>query len=497
MLLVEKPPYTNARFPEVGKTIRSQSRRLSIADGESAAPITIPMSKGGVLAGRVLDPGGEPVEHANVEALMLPAAGGHPQQRGGASTNDLGEFRLAHLEAGRYLLLVVPRYLPQSQVDAGDAGAPGEAEEAQPLATFYPGVSAIDQAQPITIARDQSIAGIDLTMIERVPATVRGVVVDAAGQPVTCCGSVSARPLVEGGTWFAGINGTGIRQDGSFQLKLAAGEYELVANVMPRAAKAPPSPGSEQFGRLTLSVGGDMSGVTVMVGKGARISGRIVLDGDGPPPVAANPNVSLVAFVGGADGSMCRPGHLELNPDLTFTIDGVSGTCVPTPESSLGNWRVRSIQYNGRELIDQPTSLEPGQELRDVRVVLSDRRAGLSVHATDDTGAPTSDFIALVMPADKARRIEGSSYFRAIVLPLASTRSNAPDAASPRVGSLSGMLPGDYLVIALDDVDLDWQRDLALVETLAPFATHVQIADGPPAEVTLRRMRLADLVPRR
>src|SRR5207247_9064840 len=84
---------------------------------------------GGAISGRVVDSHGEPVELANVQVMRVPrSGGGRPAMRSGGVTNDLGEFRVPRLEAGKYLLLVQPRRGVQ------EAGAPTEA-----LPTFLPG----------------------------------------------------------------------------------------------------------------------------------------------------------------------------------------------------------------------------------------------------------------------------------------------------------------------------------------------------------------------
>src|SRR5207247_6147440 len=151
----DKPTYVQARYPDVGATFRTMPRPLIVADGQAVEGLTLTLFHGGAIAGRVVDAHGDPVETASVQALRLPKAGrGRPQMRSGTSTNDLGEFRLARLEPGRYVLFVIPR-----QDSFGEMNGPsGMTEPAEPLAapTFYPGVSSLDQAQPITIERGGS-----------------------------------------------------------------------------------------------------------------------------------------------------------------------------------------------------------------------------------------------------------------------------------------------------------------------------------------------------
>ena len=62
------------------------------------------------IAGRIIDPNGDPVDGAELRVLRLPKSGrGNPQMRAAGATNDIGEFRVAGLDAGSYVLVIVPR----------------------------------------------------------------------------------------------------------------------------------------------------------------------------------------------------------------------------------------------------------------------------------------------------------------------------------------------------------------------------------------------------
>jgi Carboxypeptidase regulatory-like domain len=77
--------------------------------------VYLPLQKGAVIAGKILDAAGEPLTDARIMAMrrtnvnasnaprLLPAAGGSQQ------TNDLGEFRIAGLAAGDYVVVALPQ----------------------------------------------------------------------------------------------------------------------------------------------------------------------------------------------------------------------------------------------------------------------------------------------------------------------------------------------------------------------------------------------------
>src|SRR5262245_1423293 len=119
-LLVERNGYMSMPYPEPKKTIRTSMGQLLIKEGQVLEGVTIAMSRGGAITGRVLDPYGEPADGAQVQLFRVTGSGrGRPQQRMGVGVNDLGEFRLARIEPGSYLL----RAQSRSSMSWNDDGA--------------------------------------------------------------------------------------------------------------------------------------------------------------------------------------------------------------------------------------------------------------------------------------------------------------------------------------------------------------------------------------
>src|SRR5207245_2420968 len=106
-VMVDKATYVSGRYPDGGQTFRTSARPIELADGQRVDGITVTIFRGGVIAGHVVDAHGDPVEGASVQAVRLPRTGrGRPQTRTSGSTNDIGEFRLPHLEPGKYLIQI-------------------------------------------------------------------------------------------------------------------------------------------------------------------------------------------------------------------------------------------------------------------------------------------------------------------------------------------------------------------------------------------------------
>jgi hypothetical protein len=153
---------------------------LDIQAGQSVTGLAFAMKKESVIAGRIVDAGGEPVSEAMVAALRpTPSGDGRSSDvrtMQMSQTNDGGEFRLAGLAEGRYVVIAAPRPRPPfatSQPGGGTVLAP----------TYYPGTPDREAAHIIDIGAGQTIEGIQFAVVALPAHEISGIVVDAAGVP--------------------------------------------------------------------------------------------------------------------------------------------------------------------------------------------------------------------------------------------------------------------------------------------------------------------------
>jgi hypothetical protein len=477
-LTAEKATYTPAQYPRGGRTLRTIRRPLLVTPGAVVDNVTIPLSRVSAISGRVLDAHGDPVDYAHVRVVRLDGSR-RSHVVSGASTNELGEFRAGRIEPGTYVLQAVPH----------DRGWELPVDQ-QPLPTFHPATQSIDQAQRFTIGRGQWIADLDLVLLEGTPNIVTGTVVDSQGQPAKY-GHVNARSVGEGlGGWSTG--GGGIKPDGTFQLKLSAGEYMLEAQGIRSSPHEPSRPEDAHSGSVRASVTGGPLDVVIRVGPPSTISGTIVFDGTGTLP---DPK-QVQLHAGGDESGNCRSGRMNVSADWTFTLSGVAGAC--TFDGGAMAWRLRSIVVGHQDFAGRPLALESGQDLRGVKVILSDRRSGLRLHVDDEHGQPTREYVVIVFSTEKERWKNGWNHVRSYVPQpdefltgaRPEFRAQPGAAAAPTHGSdRMDVLPGDYFAIAIDDIEADDARSPAMLEKLAAHATRVTVADGSQSDLRLRRVK--------
>jgi len=476
-LNVDKSGYAFGRYPDVGPTVRGGGRPLVVADHETIADIVIPMYRGSAITGRVLDAHGDPLEFTTVQAFRVPRGGrGAPQPRQMTSTNDLGEFRLSKLEPGSYLVAVMPR------------GSTDVALDLQPVPTYFPNTVSRDEAQPIVVERAQTISGVEIVAIESITGMVSGTVIDPKGVPVAV-GFINARRT--SGTFADhGGSGTSLR-DGTFKMYLPVGEYELEARAMRPGMTGPVAPADDVVGISSVSVtGAPISDVSIQLGAAAVITGRIVFDGQIPPP--EDPQSVRLGLAPMMPNSTCRSGRFDVFPDWTFRIEGAFGTCT-IPPSRAGRWLMKSAGRENLNFIDGAVRIAPGQNLSDIQVVFTDRRTELSLEVSDDHGLPTREYVALVFSRDRKRWTENSRYVRLYLPPPPPPQPAASNTLSagqvkPQRDVLVDLPPGEYYAVAVEDLPTEGNRDPAVLESLMSLATRVTLSDAAPLHIALRRV---------
>jgi hypothetical protein len=507
---VDKSTYLGTLYPTPGRTIRSRMRPAVLADGQGLEGIIIPMFHGGSISGHVLDANGDPVDYAQVSVLSVPAAGraGKPLLRGTVPTDDRGEFRMGRLQSGTFIVQVTARRLPNG--DDMIAGAGATPPSPQPLPTYYPGALSLDQAQPIVLERGQTATDIDVVLAEGTPGIVTAIVTMSDGTPITGSRAyMNARRLAaEDGVQTSGFStGAGMQPDGSFRFVLPPGEYSLDARVSPQTMNAvAPRPEDEQFGFVKISVAsGAEEAVALTVGRGATASGRVVFEGTRPPP--PSPGKARIPLF--SENGECRSGEATIGADWTFKIEGLSGTCSTPPMGMFGAWTLKAVIINGENAADAPVTFQPNQQFRNVQVIVTDKRTEVVFHVSDETGQPTRDYVAIVYPVQKSRWSTGSRTYvgprvdlalltqartGSVLTPGASTTTAS---AAPRREMLSGLRPGEYYIVAVDDLEQEESRDPIVLDKLRSSAVRTTLSEGVPIDLPLRRINFADAMSKR
>jgi hypothetical protein len=121
---------------------------ISVQPGSGRNEVILHMQAAAVITGKIVDLDGDPIRDVDVSARREGAAraGWNSNNFGGGATNDLGEFRISGLRAGRYKVTASP---PQGSRASNSKDGSSAKEESIYLTTYYPSV--LDEGQALAV----------------------------------------------------------------------------------------------------------------------------------------------------------------------------------------------------------------------------------------------------------------------------------------------------------------------------------------------------------
>jgi Carboxypeptidase regulatory-like domain len=439
---------------------------IDVKDGARTDGVEIRMAKSGAISGRIVDEFGDPAEAITVSAQRL------QRQRidgftsamklGEAVTDDRGAYRIGGLPAGTFLVTASRTTKPQAitLVTRPDGTPRVEGETPQSTVTSYPGVPGISQAQLLDVRAGEERGSVDFGLAMWRPGRLAMTFVDSDGKPTNATAIVASvsesplRPLLRVMPFMAAQSVTSIEP----------GVWTVYAH------------GDGGVGTARVTVGSGDEAVTVMLTRGARISGRVVTDGGALPRGAVVEMTAAFRELGIVAPPVLTP-RVRADADGVFELTELAGPCLLHVRiSGADGWIPKAIMHNGRNLIDSPINLKSGEELAGVEVVVTNRLAQLKGTVTDGANGLVTDYSALLFPEDRTLTSN----------PRRLTRWIRPTAAGDF--SVDDILPGAYLIAALDDIDdAQWLNDDYL-ERFRPRATRIELGASETKTIVLQRI---------
>jgi hypothetical protein len=256
--------------------------------------------------------------------------------------------------------------------------------------------------------------------------------------------------------------------DGDFSVSnVWAGEY-ILAVRSPAASDQP-----AQEARQTIQVAGDIDGLVIVTGSGGTVRGHVVSD-DGTP-IAGVDRLSVRARPltwAARSSTLGGSGTGRVNADGTFELKAVVGPVVLSIGTLTGDWMLKSVELNGRNLADDPIDVRHGETLTGVRVVLTNQPTRLGGVLLDEKKQP-ADGTVVVFPEETSRWREDSRTVRAA----------RPDQRGEF--SIKGLPAGKYLIAAVDYVqDRQWY-DPEFLADLRPRAQPLSLAEAESKRIEL------------
>lgn len=474
---------------------------IPLADGQAAANVDLRLTRGGVITGRVMDEDGEALARALVTVQRYQYIRGERQltPAGADQTDDRGQYRVFGLPPGEYYvsastsglgeligrgMQLLAGGLPPGGGGRGALAALAMSNEPEPTGyapTYYPGVVNAPEAAKVPVGPGQEVVGVDFP-IQLVPfATVRGIV--AGAEDVA---AVMIVPQDTAGGALARLGGqvlTGRAQaDGSFAISnVPPGRYVAIARSGGRS-------GEPRTGMQAIVVNGqNIDGLMLTLQPGVTMSGVITVESSGTPAPADYsgfridaPDVNPLPLGGGGRGGPgATGGRAEKNG--TFQI----GNLLPGPHyvrvtggglqgQGQAQWTLKAITVGGQDVTDGVVELKPGQNVDSVTVILTDRTTQISGTVRDGSNAGMPAISVIAYSTDAA-------HWRPQSRRIQSVRTDASGAYRIR-----NLPPGDYLLVAADDVEQGEWFDPAYLESVRARGTRIVINEGDNKTQDLR-----------
>ncbi len=462
--------------------------QLAIAAGTEKAEVIVRITPQGIVSGRILDEDGEPMEGVSIQLLRPQYFASQRRIMGAAGnqSNDRGEFRVTNVAPGKYYLLI------QRMNNSNMPLQQGKEEFGYPR-LFFPGVEAIEQAQRVEVGAGQEVANLQMALrkvrVYRVRGHVPGIAAPAAQQPGAQAARRGGNGMViqlrpDGGSsdmmgpgFGPGMGGGQVRADGSFEIAgVSPGAYKLTLSSFGEGRP-------KVVGSLKLSVGNDdVDGVVLAPSPLVSFQGKIVIEGD---RTAVNMKSVRLQLMSTDMGGMGFNPPIEVAEDGSFAATELSQDKYRITVTPGAAAYVKAITVGGQNILDTAFDLSGGGGGA-MEVLLSTKIATINgtVEKQKPDDAPGSVVIVKVGPNSELTLLSSASGQSALARVDESGKF-----------SVANLPPGEYKLIAFEEVDLATASDPEFLKKFEDRAATVKIGEGESKSATIKQIRFAETNP--
>jgi protocatechuate 3,4-dioxygenase beta subunit len=380
-------------------------------------------------------------------------------QAAAGTTNDLGQYRIAGLTPGVYML----------RASATDTWQDDEGRTTFVYAhTYFPGVTGSEQAHQLTLVAGQEIGNLNFSMRPGRPAIVKGVVRNASGDPMASQSVTLERATRGAGGVLVSTGGPG----GATTRTGSDGAFEFTS-VPPGEFVVGSGGSTDRIAENIVVSDGEIKSVDLAARRPNPVTGSIVTH-DGSPlpfpatqlrvvPVPADPESLFVSFVGPRETTVTR--------EATFRFNDVRGQYLFRMTGLPDEWALTGVFASDVNQVDAPT--EFAAEARPLRLVVSKTAARVEGQTVTRDGKPTADCTVVVFAEEPGRWTPASRFIRAA----------RPDDAGRF--TVAGLPAGRYRAAAREFVAEGQWEDPEFLTGLVATATRFELAEGGSQSVRL------------
>jgi protocatechuate 3,4-dioxygenase beta subunit len=409
---------------------------ITLADNVLMETVDIVLAEQVLITGRVLDEDETPFGGALVEAMRPVFSGGRRTMVtvAEAITDERGAFRLTGLPPGQYYLSA----FDPAFANVGDGEGPLFYSP-----TFYPGGLFPDEAVRITLNPFTPSEDLSFRLHIIKPSRITGVITtrpDEAGVPTPLmAANVTMTPKRNDQFSLFTLSEPSMQPNGGFVFpNVAPGRYRI------QASGETERQGIMLFQTYTLEVRGvPQSTERMVLSRGADVRGHIEWESStGRLPVAAA-REKLAVRAPMADGNPFGDSLTGVvGTDDTWRIRGLmNGDHFFRVENLPPGWRLKRVEYEGRDITDIPYTFEYEEVKTGFKVVLTDRVSRVFGFLTTPRRDDLQSYAIIVFTPNASHWRPASRF----------TRITYPDASG--YYEITGLPPGQYLIAATRDLD--------------------------------------------
>ena len=360
---------------------------FSLKPGERVNDVLFRLTAAAVIMGRLSNEDGDPMEGAEVVALRRPNEEEeedddmpHRQKiqmhaAKGAESDDRGQYRIFGLKPGEYFIKAEDSHEPPMRnVPVDESFWVAMTLGSEYATVYYPGVAQVSQAQVVPVKAGEEVQA-DITMRRVKTVEIVGRVIAATGPAANSY--VRLEPADSGVSDFDRQDTTD--EKGNFRLRnVPEGTYYVLAYQREEGTRV-----YESRARQKIEVGGDnLDGITISLGGGITIQGRIKIDGSSS---LAFDRLHLSLMPVDEDDPLS--GHSEVKKDGSFEFKAIHDGGY-----ALGVWGlednayVKSVRRGPDDVLEKGVQVGGNSSGR-LEVTLGSDGAKLEGSVSDDDGS--------------------------------------------------------------------------------------------------------------
>jgi len=411
---------------------------IAVGVGSGKNELILHMQPAAIITGKIVDLDGDAMGGVSVAVTRVGSrAGGQTVHSfGSAATNDLGEFRISELRAGRYNITAIP---PQGSRPLDSKENKGKDPPVY-LPTHYPGVLTEEQAVPVEIHAGAE-ARVNFGLLTGRAYHVTGSVIGIPSKS-----SMAQIVLLGAGGGGSQPGEQELREGGRFEFKNVLPGTYIASLILVTFDGGKPAMQMLRLGQPIEVRAASVEGLILQPEVGGDVRGKFRLDADQKFDWAQLSVILMPVERGGAEfafeGANGVPNSSNAGADGSFELKNVPGgtyqLMVGADSDKLADYFTKSVHLGGRDVTDSGFAASAETYLD---VVVSAKGATISGKVVDDKGQPTANATVVDIPSAEHRG-------RLDLYQRSTTDANGNF-------SLHGLSAGKYSVLAFEELQED------------------------------------------